>query len=104
MKNNKYDVVRDAPVARFLYKGNHSHPVRRTVLVIESNLKHIKGYELREGSKVRNFSTAPVKTYFKSKIATFKQCRKELREKSKKILNKSTLSRYSLTDLVKSGV
>lgn len=62
--------VRANPVAKFYYKGHHSHPVRRTVLVIESNSSHIHGYELREGSKVRQLRNAPIKSYKKSKIAT----------------------------------
>jgi len=99
-----YSVVRETPVAKFLYKGNHSHPVKRTVLVIESNSRYIKGYELREGKVLRDFTNAPVKTYCKSKIATVKQCRKEVRNKVKKGLNSTTLQRVTLTDLVQNGI
>lgn len=49
----KYDVVSNLPVARFWYKGNHSHPVRRTVLITQQDSESITGYELREGSKTR---------------------------------------------------
>ena len=101
---NEYKIVRETPVAKFLYKGNHSHPVRRTVLVIESNARYIKGYELREGSTRREFTSAPVKTYCKSKIATIKQCRKEVRRKHKKSLNATTLERVNLTDLITNGI
>jgi len=103
-QEKKYSVVREAPVAKFLYKGNHSHPVQRTVLVIESNSKYLKGYELREGKTRRDFTNAPVKTYRKEKIATLKQCRKEVRAKAKKGLNSTTLQRVGLTDLLQNGV
>ena len=37
-RNNKeYKLVVEKPVARFFYKGHHSHPIRRTVLIIEDN-------------------------------------------------------------------
>jgi hypothetical protein len=104
MKQKKYSVVRETPVAKFLYKGNHSHPVQRTVLVIESNSKYLKGYELREGKTRRDFTNAPVKTYRKEKIATIKQCRKEVRAKVKKGLNSTTLQRVGLTDLLQNGI
>ena len=32
----QYEVIKNMPVARFAYKGTHSHPVRRTVLLIEN--------------------------------------------------------------------
>lgn len=104
MKQKNYSIVRETPVAKFLYKGNHSHPVRRTVLVIDSNSRYIKGYELREGKTLRNFTDAPVKTYCKNKIATLKQCRKEVRNKVKKGLNSTTLQRVALMDLFQNGV
>jgi hypothetical protein len=58
-------------VARFFFKGGHTHPVRRTILIITENKDVISGYEFREGSKVRNTKEAlrNIKTYDKSKIA-----------------------------------
>ena len=70
MNDLVYDVVRHLPVARLYYQGTHSHPVRRTVLVIRSNKRYIQGYELRCGSEVRSLRTAPVRTYSRAKIAT----------------------------------
>ena len=39
IKRNKkeYKLVGEKPVARFFYNGHHSHPVRRTVLIIQDN-------------------------------------------------------------------
>jgi hypothetical protein len=98
----KYNVVDNVPVARFWYKGNHTHPVRRTVLVIESNKNFIRGYELRDGNMVRVASKAPIKTYNRSKIAKGVN----LRNSSKRgiVSNKSTLVRRPLMDLIESGV
>jgi len=98
----KYDVVDNLPVARFCYKGNHTHPVRRTVLVTESKKTHISGYELREGNIVRVSSNAPIKTYIRSKIAKTNNLRLEQRKKFS--VSKSTLVRKTLVSLVETGV
>lgn len=102
MNEKKYNLVRNLPVAKFRYKGNHSHPVRRTILILESNSKWIKGYELREGSVVRDIDAAPVKTYAKEKIATLRQSVRNFRLKKKK--NRTTLQRFALTELVQIGL
>ena len=97
-----YEIVRNTPVARFWYKGNHSHPVRRTVLVIEQTKEYIRGYELREGKNVRVASRAPVKTYRRDAIAKGQSLRLDnpLRKSSPK---KSTLIRKPLMDLIEQG-
>ena len=98
----KYTPVKNNPVARFWYKGSHTHPVRRTVLIIESTDDFIKGYELREGNEVRTASESPIKTFKRSKIAKGSSLRvgSLLREKSP---NKSTLTRKTIMDLVEVG-
>jgi hypothetical protein len=98
----KYTPVKNNPVARFYYKGSHTHPVRRTVLVIESTDTLIKGYELREGNEVRTASQAPIKTFKRSKIAKGSSLRigSPFREKSP---NKSTLIRKTIMDLIEVG-
>jgi hypothetical protein len=96
----KYDLVDNVPVARFWYKGNHTHPVRRTVLVTESTKTYIKGYELRDGNIVRTASKAPIKTYTRSKIAKGLN----LRNKQKTNLTKTTLVRRPLMNLIEVGV
>lgn len=98
----KYEIVENLPVARFFYKGSHTHPVRRTILVIESNRDFIQGYELREGTTVRTAEKAPVKTYLRSKIARGMSLRANnpIRKSSP---NKSTLVRRPLIDIIKVG-
>ncbi len=100
-----YSLVRNLPVARFYYQGSHSHPVRRTILVIESTSRKITGFELREGSEVRDYRSAPIKSYRRVKIAKIKQCGRRLRKRvDLRQHNKTTLQRVSLVDLVKKGV
>lgn len=99
----KYNPVTNYPVARFWYKGSHTHPVRRTVLVIESTKEYITGYELREGNTVRVGAKAPVKTYCRTKIAKGESLRIDspMRKLNPK---KSTLVRKTIWDLIESGV
>ncbi len=97
-----YEILRNMPVAMFYYKGSHSHPIRRTVLLIESKKRYIRGYELREGAKVRNYKNAPIKTYSKSKIA--KESDLGARKHRKPGPNVTTLKRMKLLDLLKNGV
>lgn len=100
-----YPHVRNKPVARFYYKGTHSHPVRRTILVTEVTPKLIRGYELRNGSTIRTFTSAPIRSFRRDRIATGEQLRGEVRRKmSKKQRTISTLERAELFDLVKTGV
>lgn len=98
----KYTVLRTLPVAKFFYKGTHTHPVRRTVLVIETNGKMITGYELREGNEVRQLNKAPVKSYKRNKIAITSQLRTDNPLRKKK--PSSTLRREGLIDLLENGI
>ncbi len=98
----KYNLVENYPVARFWYKGTHTHPVRRTVLVTESTKTHLSGYELRDGNIVRQTINAPVKTYIRKKIAKGRNLR--ARQKSVINLSKTTLVRKSLMSLIESGI
>ena len=71
-KPKVYDLVSNKPVARLYYQGkHHSHPVRRTLLVIEETQTHLTGYEFRCGNEVRTRSEAvsKVRTYRKDRIA-----------------------------------
>jgi hypothetical protein len=99
MSNRFEELVRNLPVAKFYYKGTHSHPVRRTVLIFELDRNYITGYELREGNTVNDVDTAPIKTYLRSKIATRKQCRTDstARKVATRRLNETTLTRTSLS-------
>ena len=54
MNKTKYNLIKTQPVAKFFYKGqSHTHPVRRTVAMIENTPNYIRGFELREGAEVR---------------------------------------------------
>ena len=99
----KYKPVYNVPIAKFFYKGNHSHPVKRTVLVIDSDLISITGYELRESIEIRKLSKAPIKTYRRDRIAKGKNLRlnNPLRKKAK---NKSTLIRKGIMYLLETGI
>lgn len=105
-----YPVVRRQSVAKFFYKGqSHSHPVRRTVLLIENRPEHFVGYEIREGSSLRTLEQAPIKTYSKNRIASLRQVdqrRKIVASALRKgqDLNSSTLWRGDLLDIAKVGV
>jgi len=108
MKVKNYPVIRNKPVAKFFYEGtSHSHPVRRTVVLIEDNPKYFCGFELREGSKVRLPGNAPIKSYSKKNIACIAQIdkRRVLRVKTPRSQQRNTtLTRHSLADLVRTGV
>lgn len=101
----KYPVVRNLPVAKFYYKGTHSRPVRRTVVVTESNSKYLKGYEIREGSAVRLLKGAPIKTFRKDRIALIKQCGTRMKNRiDESQHDNSTLNRMKIFDLLYEGV
>jgi len=106
MTNLRYNPVRNLPVARFYYKGNHSHPIRRTVLVVEQTSKIIKGYELRSGSKVLKAENAPIRSFSRENIATYGELRMDNKSRSKRQNRNAntTLTRSGLIDLVVSGV
>jgi hypothetical protein len=105
----EYPVVRQQTVAKFFYEGSHSHPVRRTVVLIEDRPFQLIGYELREGHDIRPFESAPIKSYNKGQIATIGQVdqrRKIVSEARKqgRSPGTSTLRRNDLLDLAKVGV
>ena len=103
-----YDIQSRKPVARFYYKGSHSHPVRRTVLVIEENDDVLVGYELRVGRKVRTVNEAKqnIRSYSKDKIARYGDYSR-LRRSSRTVLrdaSESTLERLPLSTIFEQGV
>lgn len=100
-----YKIIKNNPVAKFFYKGNHTHPVRRTVVIVEQNERNLTGFELREGTKTRLLKNAPIKSYKKSNIAKVKELdkRRSLVKKVKN-LNKTTFSRYPIIELIKNGI
>lgn len=92
------NLVRSKPVANFFYKGTHSHFVRRTVLVTEQSKETIKGYEVREGTLIRDIDDAPIKTFRLDKVAKTNQLRKDNAAYDNRA--KSTYERLSLTEMV----
>ena len=107
MKKKEYELVRNQPVAKFYYQGTHSHPVRRTVLLIKNktNSSILVGYELREGKKTRNLNTAPIKSFSKSEIASYGDYARLRSSKMNKKRKKSetTLTRTNLMGLIRLG-
>lgn len=95
------------PVARFYYQGSHTHPVRRTILVIEETSDKLVGYELREGTTVRDIPEAlkVVKSYRKDRIPKWGDYSR-LRMTSKTVLKDpeaSTLERSSIISIFREG-
>jgi len=112
MSRKDYPLVRNMQIARFFYQGTHTHPVRRTVVLIESKPKYFRGYEVREGAKTYPVKDAPIKTYTKRKISKVGDLDKrrtvyrraaECSQKKEQNLDKTTLYRQSLVDFVKHG-
>ncbi len=103
----KYDIVEKDPVAKFYYKGSsHSHPVRRTILIIEDRPSLLIGYELRDGRETRTLDVAPVKSFRKDRIAKYgdyDRLRRSLATYNKKA-TESTLKRLKLLELLTNGV
>lgn len=101
----EYDIIGTKPVARFYYQGHHTHPIRRTVLIIEEHPNRIVGYEMREGTHVRNIADAPVKSYNIDKIAKYGDYSRLTKSKitKNKDPQESTLLRESVLSIIKSG-
>jgi len=99
-----YQLIKTKPVARFYYTGNHTHPVRRTVLLIESTPNFIRGYELREGAVVRKFSEAPIKTYRRDRIAPATPYERRKKVSARKLTGPKTLRRADVVELVIKGI
>ncbi len=99
-------IISKKPVAKFRYKGSHSHPVRVTILVIENKSNLLTGYVLRSGSAVFSMNEAPIRSYRKDRIAKFGDyCRLKMSRKTYSKCNyESTLQRLSLLDLSKNGI
>lgn len=97
------ELVPSNPVASFYYRGNHSHPVRRTVLLTERTSTCFTGYEVREGNMTRMLENAPLKSYRISNIARRRNCRLDsaARKVGKNRLNETTLLRTTLRSLAK---
>mgnify|MGYP000871577344 CR=1 FL=1 len=101
-----YDIIKSSPVARFYYQGkSHTHPVRRTILIIEDLPTLLIGYEMREGSKLRSIKDAPVKSYRKDRIAKYGDYSRLRKTKvgAKKDPSESTLNRTEIIEFIRNG-
>ena len=105
-QKKNYEILRNKPVAEFDYEASHSHPVKRTIVIIKDGLKNPKimtGYEIREGLTTRSLKNAPIKSFRKDKIATIGQLdlRRNTRKNAKaNELDKTTLRRSNLLHLI----
>lgn len=108
MARKSYEVVADMPVCKLFYQGHHSHPVRRTGLIIQETDDKFVVYELRNGDVVRDIDEAKghIKSYRKDKIARFGDYVRLSKTKMAKYKLKtdSTLRRLSLADLINEGI
>ena len=87
-----YCLIRNLPVWKFFYKGNHSKPVRTTIAVTEVTGNVVKGYVLRRGNEVfARLQDAPIKSFKKSEIAMAKGS------------NRTSLRKHSLAELIVNG-
>lgn len=96
-------------VASMFYQGNnHTHPVRRTVLVLHEDARTITGMEIREGRKVRSYAQARqhVRIYKKSEIAKFGDYSrlKASQKNAQRRNDESTLERMDFLTLIRQGI
>jgi hypothetical protein len=99
---NVFPLIRNLPVWKFYYRGNHTHPVRTTIAVIENTTNTVTGYVLRRGNDVcARLQDAPIRTFKKSEIASFNQI--DSRSKKSSTSSKTTLTKHNLVDLIVQG-
>lgn len=101
MNTTFHKPIKSMPVAKFYYKGSHSHPIRRTILIIETTKDIIRGYELREGHTVRKLKDAPIKSFRRKKIPNYSNIGKAQHKKPGPKI--TTLKRYPILELLKVG-
>jgi len=96
------NILKSLPVAKFFYQGNHTHPVRRTVLLVENTPKYLLGYEIRAGNEIFDLQTASLKRYNKSGIAKIGDYSRLRNRKNSRNLpaNQTTLVRMELRDVI----
>lgn len=97
-------LVRNLPVWKFFYKGNHSKPIRTTLAVVENTPNVVTGYVLRRGNEVcTKLQDAKIQSFKKSDIACLGQvCRSATTKKSNKA-KRTTLTKHSIVDLITTG-
>lgn len=64
----QYEIVRNRPIAKFKYRGDHSKAVRRTVVLTQVTRNLFTGYEVREGNTTRSLEDNVIKSYSRDKM------------------------------------
>ena len=100
-----YDLVKNMTVAKFFYKGHHTHPVLKVGLVIKdrTNERMITMYVLRDGKQTYSLANAPVRSFTREKIAKYNSVRRPVRERlgiNSQQMQQSTLERREITELM----
>jgi hypothetical protein len=97
-------LVRNLPVWKFFYKGNHSKPIRTTLAVVEVTPTVVTGYVLRRGNEVcSRIQDAKIHSFKKSNIARIGQVCRSKATKNSCNANKTTLTKHSIVDLIVTG-
>lgn len=103
--SKSFRLVRNLPVWKFYYKGNHSKPIRTTVAVVEVTPTVVTGYVLRRGNEVcARLQDAKIHSFRKADIAKLGQVSRSKATKSSNMANKTTLTKHPIFDLIVSGV
>lgn len=68
-----YQVLRNRPVATFRYRGSHSKPVRRKVVLTKVDRDCLTGYELQEGNTTRSLEAQVIKSYNRGEILSLER-------------------------------
>jgi|688.fasta_scaffold335601_2 hypothetical protein len=101
--SRSFSLVRNLPVWKFYYKGNHTKPVRTTIAVVSNTADVVTGYVLRRGNEVcSRLQDAKIHSFKKSEIAKVGQVSR-LASSNKSNTNRSTLTKHSIVDLIVTG-
>ena len=102
--SESFRLVRNLPVWKFFYKGNHSKPIRTTIAVVEVTPTIVTGYVLRRGNEVCNrLQDAKIHSFRKSDIACIGQVCRSKATKNSGRANKTTLTKHPIVDLIVNG-
>ena len=100
-----YELVKTQPIAKFWYKGSHTHPMLKVGLVIKerTNATMITMYVLKDGKQTFKPEDAPVRAFRRDKIAKYYSLRAPVRQRlgvNEQQLHMSTLERHEISDLM----
>ena len=109
MKQRIPQIADKMPVAKFWYKGSHTHPVLKVGLVIadRTNDDIITMYMFKDGQKTFPIGKNPIRSFRRDKISKHYSLRQEVRQRlgvTPATAHKSTLIRKELCEVVHAGV